>query len=97
MAQYELDGIVRDPRADAMLWHPDGLRLFLPQLTKRIGMHPVGEVIVQPYVPRALLGRSRLGWLMMRALTTVWPRDRWAARIDLVARKRPSGNGDRGL
>lgn len=45
------------------------------------------EVVVQPYVPRALLGRSRGAWLAMRALTTAWPRERWAARIDLVARK----------
>lgn len=53
------------------------------------------EVITQPYVPRALLGTSRPGWLAMRAVTTFWPRERWAARIDLVARKRAPSGGER--
>lgn len=53
------------------------------------------EVVAQPYVPRALLGMSRPGWLAMRALTTLWPREGWAARIDLVARKRAPSAGER--
>ena len=51
------------------------------------------EVVTQPYVPRALLGGSRPAWIAMRALTTFWPRERWAARIDLVARKPEQGGG----
>lgn len=53
------------------------------------------EVVTQPYVPRALLGPSRPAWIAMRALTTLWPRERWAARLDLVARLRqqPAGGG----
>lgn len=53
------------------------------------------EVVTQPYVPRALLGTSRPGWFAMRALTTAWPRERWAARIDLVARKPAPDSGER--
>jgi SAM-dependent methyltransferase len=46
-------------------------------------------VVEQPYVPRPMLGKGRLGWLAMQALTKLWPRERWAARIDTVARKLP--------
>jgi len=47
------------------------------------------EAVEQPYVPRPLLGGSRLGWLAMQGLAKLWPREAWAARIDLVARRLP--------
>lgn len=52
------------------------------------------EVVSQPYQPRALLGTRRLPWLAMRALTALWPREAWASRIDLVARKPFDGPGE---
>ena len=45
------------------------------------------EVVEQPYIPQPLLGQSRLGWLAMRLLAKLHHPERWAARIDLVARK----------
>lgn len=52
----------------------------------RFGFH----VIQQPFSPQPLLGQSRLGRSLMTAATRWVRRDRWAARIDLVARK-PAG------
>lgn len=45
------------------------------------------EVVRQPYVPLPLLGSSRFGWLTMRAVALIMHPERWAARIDLTARK----------
>lgn len=46
------------------------------------------EVVSQPYLPQPLLGQSRLGLFLMRMVSKIFQPERWAARIDLVARKR---------
>jgi SAM-dependent methyltransferase len=46
------------------------------------------EVIHQPYIPLPLLGNSRLASAGMKLLARTYRADKWAARIDLVARKR---------
>jgi SAM-dependent methyltransferase len=46
------------------------------------------EVIHQPYVPLPFLGSSRLASAGVKLVTKVYKADKWAARIDLIARKR---------
>ena len=46
------------------------------------------EVVHQPYIPRPLLGGSRLASVGIKLVTKALKPDRWAARIDLVALKR---------
>ncbi len=48
------------------------------------------DIVSQPYSPQQLLGSSRLGWLAMRMLAELYQPEKWAARIDLVARKIPA-------
>lgn len=45
------------------------------------------EVLSQPYVPQPLLGSSKPGRLAMRVVSLAYRPERWASRIDLVARK----------
>jgi SAM-dependent methyltransferase len=45
-------------------------------------------VIHQPYVPLPFLGSSRLASAGVKLVTKAYKADKWAARIDLVARKR---------
>ena len=47
------------------------------------------HIVSQPYSPQPLLGSSRVGWLAMRMLAKLYQPEKWAARIDLVARKIP--------
>jgi SAM-dependent methyltransferase len=46
------------------------------------------EVIHQPYVPLPFLGSSRLSLAGVKLVTKVYKADKWAARIDLIARKK---------
>lgn len=48
-------------------------------------------IVKQPYIPQPLLGSSRLGWLLMRGITSIYRPESWSARIDTVARK-PRGD-----
>ncbi len=54
------------------------------------------DVVSQPYVPQPLLGRSRAGKLAMRIVSGAYRPERWAARIDLVARRRDPAASGRG-
>jgi len=49
------------------------------------------EVIAQAYVPRQLLGHTRLGWFAMRMLAKMCQPESWSAHIDVVARRARSG------
>jgi SAM-dependent methyltransferase len=46
------------------------------------------EVLHQPYIPRPVLGESKVASLGLKLVTKAYKADKWAARIDLVARKR---------
>ena len=47
------------------------------------------DIVSQPYTPQPFLGSSRVGWFAMRVLAKLYQPEKWAARIDLVARKIP--------
>jgi hypothetical protein len=45
------------------------------------------RIVSQPYVPQPLLGTNRLGRFAMHLISSIYPREQWAARIDVVAQK----------
>ena len=45
------------------------------------------EIINQPYVVQPIFGETRLGSWAMRRVVKYWKPEKWAARIDLIARK----------
>ena len=46
------------------------------------------EVLHQPYIPQPIFGGARLASLAVNLITKIHKPEKWAARIDLVARKR---------
>lgn len=64
------------------------ISFFSPrEFAEFVGSHRF-DVVSQPYVPQPFLGQGRLARLAMRLITRAIRRETWAARIDLVARKR---------
>jgi SAM-dependent methyltransferase len=69
-----------DDEGHVTFFSPSEFRTFV----ESFGFH----VIEQPYTPQPLLGTSRIGLRAMGIVTKFFKPEDWAARIDIVARKR---------
>ncbi len=80
--------IVKSPSKDNRFEMDKGhITFFTPSEFRRFLEAVNLEVVSQPYVPQPLMGTSRLGWFAMRMIAKFYRLEKWAARIDLVARK----------